>query len=310
MKELGLKNWFGTLGRNRLLKLLALLLAVALWFAVSGEERTETTLNMSLEMINLQPNLMVTSEVPPAIQVRVVGPRSIVNSLSQTRLTQTLDLTSYKAGRHTFYLGPNSFSLPRGVQVIRIQPSLIHLNLSATMTQTLPIKPILDNHPPQGYKLVSVKTKPLQVKVKGPSIELAELNFIPTLPIDVAHLKENTVLATDLDFKNLHLSLKESVPILAYIQISPKTITRTVSGVSVSTEPPASRISPSKVTLTVKGPWPVVHDLKAADLKAQVDIKNLKPGRHRVNISVVLPDGVHLVRSHPTRVTVTIAKAS
>ena len=46
---------------------------VYLWFAVSGEERTETSLNMALEMINLQHSLMVTSEVPPAIQVRVVG---------------------------------------------------------------------------------------------------------------------------------------------------------------------------------------------------------------------------------------------
>ncbi len=57
-------NWFGTLKRNRLLKLLSLLLAIALWFAVSGEERTETSLNMTLEMVNLHKNLMVTSEVP------------------------------------------------------------------------------------------------------------------------------------------------------------------------------------------------------------------------------------------------------
>jgi YbbR domain-containing protein len=305
-----LTSWFGTLKRNRLLKLLSLLLAIALWFAVSGEERTETTLNMALEMINLRPNLMVTSEVPPTIQVRVVGPRSIVNSLSQTRQTETLDLAGYKDGRHTFYLGPNSFALPRGVQVVRIQPNPINLTLAATMTQTLPIKPILENNPPEGYEVIRATTKPPQVTVKGPYPELAELNFLPTLPIDLSHLKENTIIATDLDFKNLHLSLKEPVPILADIQIGPKPLTRTFSGVAVLIEAPATRVSPSQVSLTIKGPWPQVHNLKAEDLKARVETQSLSPGRHRVTVSVELPGGVSLVRARPAIVTVTVAKPS
>jgi YbbR domain-containing protein len=305
-----LKSWFGTLKRNRLLKLLSLLLAIALWFAVSGEERTETSLHMTLEMVNLDQNLMVTSEVPPAIQVRVVGSRSLVNNLSQSRLVQTLDLSGFKSGRHTFSLGPNSFSLPRGVQVVRIQPNPISLTLAATITRTLPIKPVLENSPAEGYELVSVFTRPAQVTVKGPSPELAELKFIPTLPIDLSFLKEPTVIATDLDFKNLHLALKDPVPILADIHIGPKTMTRTFSGVPVLTDPPEARVSPSLVTLTIKGPWPQVQGLTAADLKARVDTRNLAPGRHRLAVSVELPGGVSLVRSRPDTVTVSVAKSS
>jgi YbbR domain-containing protein len=305
-----LKNWFGTLGRNRLLKLLSLLLAIALWFAVSGEERTETTLNMALEMVNLHRNLMVTSEVPPAIQVRVVGPRSIINHLSQTRLTESMDLANYKSGRHTFYLGPNSFAFPRGVQVIRIQPNPINLTLAATITQTLPIKPIIENNPPEGYQVVSVQTRPAKVTVKGPVPELANLKSLSTLPIDLSNLKESTIMATDLDFKSLHLSLKEPVPILADIQIAPKTLTRTLSGVPVLTGPQPAKVSPAQVTLIIKGPWPQVQNLKAENLKARVDTHNLTPGRHRLNLAVELPGGVSLVRSRPTQVTVTVDKSS
>jgi hypothetical protein len=76
-------------------------LAIALWFAVSGEERTETTLTLSLELVNLPRQIVITSEVPPNLQVRVVGPRSIISKLSQTRLTQSIDLTGYKPGRHS-----------------------------------------------------------------------------------------------------------------------------------------------------------------------------------------------------------------
>ncbi len=302
-------NWLGTLKRNKLLKLLSLLLAIALWFAVSGEERTETSLRMVLEMVNLHHSLMVTSEVPPAIQVRVVGPRSIVNSLSQTRLTQTMDLAGYKSGRHTFYLGPNSFNFPRGVQVIRIQPNPINLTLAATMVQTIPIRPVLDNSPPEGYQVLSVKIRPPQVKVKGPSPELAELNFIPTLPINLSHITGHAIVPTDLDYKNLHLALETQVPILADIEVGPKTLSRTFTKVAVVSNPQAARVSPSQVTLTIKGPWPLVHDLKADDLKARVDTSNLKPGRHRVNVSVELPAGVRLERSRPATVLVTVAKS-
>ena len=301
-------NWFGTLKRNRLLKLLSLLLAIAFWFAVSGEERTETSLNMNLELVNLNRNLMVTSEIPPAIQVRVVGSRSIVNNLSQARLTQTLDLNGYKSGRHTFSLGPNSFSLPRGVQVVRIQPNPITLTLAATITRTLPIKPVLENFPAEGHELLSVNTRPSQVTVKGPSAELAELQFIPTLPIDLSFLKGPTVIATDLDFKNLHLALKDTIPILADLQIGPKSLTRTFSGIPVLTSP-GVKVAPTQVTLTIKGAWPLVQHLKPENLKAQVDTRNLPPGRHSLTVSVDLPEGVNLERSRPATVTATVPKS-
>ena len=87
-----MQKWLASLGRHKGLKLLSLLLALALWFAVSGEERTETSLHVALEFVNLPAKMVITSEVPPELQVRVIGPRSIINKLAQTRLTQTIDL--------------------------------------------------------------------------------------------------------------------------------------------------------------------------------------------------------------------------
>jgi YbbR domain-containing protein len=112
-----------------------------------------------------------------------------------------------------------------------------------------------------------------------------------------------------LDFKNLHLALKDPVPILAEIQIGPKTLTRTFSGIPILSDSPAAKISPAQVTLTLKGPWPLVHDLKPEALKPRVDTGNLTPGRHRRTVSVDLPNGVSLERSRPDTVTVTLSKS-
>jgi YbbR domain-containing protein len=302
-------SWLGSLGRNRSLKILSLLLALALWFAVSGEERTETTLNVSLELAGLPNNMTVVSELPPALQVRVVGPRSTISKLSQTRLTHTLDLAHFKAGRHTVTLGPNSFAFPRGVVVTRIQPNPLDLVLASSIVRTLPIKPVLEGSPPDGYEVIDVITRPSTVTVKGPYSELGSLKFIPTLPIDVAKLTEHTVVGTDLDFKTLHLSLQEQLPILADINIGPKTLTRTLSGVPVLAPPQPIRLSPAQISITLQGPYPQVKELRARDIKATVDGGSLTPGRHHLNVSVNLPAGVTLVKMTPATVTATVAKS-
>jgi YbbR domain-containing protein len=303
-----LKDWLGSLRRHKALKILSLLLAVALWFAVSGEERTETTLSVALELANLRPHMTIVSEVPPALQVRVIGPRSTIGKLSQARLTHTIDLAHFQPGRHTVNLGPNSFAFPRGVVVTRIQPNPLDLTLAASITRTLPIRPILEGSPPEGYEVIGAETRPPQVTVKGPSGELNSLKFIPTLPIEVSNLTERTVVGTDLDFKALHLTLKEQISILADLNIGPKTLTRTFSGVPVAAGPLPARLSPAQISLTLQGPYPQVKDLKPEEVKATVDTGNLSPGRHRLNVSVDLPAGASLMKMNPAAVTATVAR--
>ena len=148
-----MKDLIGSLGRNRGLKLLALLLAVALWFAVGVEEPTETTLSMALELVNLPSGMMITSEIPPSLQVRVMGPGSVIRKLTQARLAQTIDLAGFKRGRHSIPLGPKNFNFPRGVRVTRVQPNPLTLTLAPTMVKALQIKPVLEGSPPEGFEI-------------------------------------------------------------------------------------------------------------------------------------------------------------
>jgi YbbR domain-containing protein len=304
-----LTDLLASLGRNKGLKLLALLLAVTLWLSVGGEERTEATLNVALELTNLPHHLMVTSEVPPAVQVRVMGPRSFIRNLSQSRLTYSLDLSSFKRGSHAIPLRPANLPFMRGVTVVRIQPNPLNLTLVPTMTQTLSIKPVLEGRPPKGYEVVSVHTRPEEVTVVGPSGELADLQFIQTMPIDLGDLTASATVPTDLDFKNLHLTVKEHVPILADISVAAKELTRIISGVLVVPGPQPARLKPSQVTLTLKGPWPQLKDLKPEDLQAMVDTRNLKAGRHRLRVTVHLPSGLNLQGLKPETVTAEVRKA-
>jgi YbbR domain-containing protein len=294
-----LPAWLASLGRHKSLKLLSLFLALALWLAVGGEERTETNLNISLELLNLPANLMITSEVPSTVQVRVSGPRGLIRSLSQSRLTHTLDLAGIKAGRQSFPLGVGSFNFPRGVQVTRVQPNPLILTFTPTITRTLPVQPVFLGHPPEGYEVKSIILRPPKVQVKGPADELEGLKFLPTVPLDLTSLTRPLTQAADLNFKDLHLTLVEQAPILAEIDIGPKPLKRTFEGVAVLPQPQSAKLSPAKVTITLQGPWPQVKKLEAADLKPFVNTGNLPPGRHRLEVQVQLPDGLILETVSP-----------
>ncbi|MFZ5450250.1 MAG: YbbR-like domain-containing protein [Thermodesulfobacteriota bacterium] len=304
-----MKGFIGSLGRNRGLKLLSLLLAVSLWAAVGTEEPTETTLSMALELVNPPQHMMITSEIPASLQVRVMGPGSVVRRLTQSRLVQTIDLAGYKKGRHAIPLGPKNFNLPRGVQVTRVQPNPLMLTLATAMVRTLQIHPVLEGKPPEGYEITGVRARPSQISIKGPTTEIADLKFLPTIPLDVSQLTVSATLASELDLKNLHLALQDQSPILVDVEVAPKKITRNIFGVLVEAVPQKAHLSPSKVSLTLKGPMLELRNLKPAELKAAVDTSNLSPGRHRLNVSVNLPSSLELVRIRPATITARIVKS-
>ncbi len=300
--------WLASLGRHKSLKFLSLFLALALWLAVGGEERTETNLNLSLELLNLPADLMITSEVPSTLQVRVSGPRGLIRSLSQSRLTHTLDLAGIKAGRQSFPLGVGGFNFPRGVQVTRVQPNPLILTFTPTITRTLAVQPVFLGHPPEGYEVKSVTLRPPKVKIKGPLDEIEGLKFLPTVPLDLTSLTLPVTQVVDLNFKDLHLTLAEQAPILADIDIGPKPLKRTFEGVAVLPQPLSAKLSPAKVAVTLRGPWPQVKSLELNGLKAMVNTTGLPPGRHRLEVQVQLPEGLVLESVSPKTLSAQIAK--
>lgn len=284
------------------------MLAVALWFAVGSEERTETTLNLAVELANIPPHLVVTSEVPSALQVRVSGPGSLVRKLTQSRLSHTIDLAGYKAGRHNFAFSPKIFNLPRGITVTRVQPNSLRVTLVPTISRVLQIQPRLEGKLPEGLEVKAVQVRPPLISVAGPSSELSDLKFISTLPIDLGQLTDSATVATDVDFKNLHLTPKEQAPILAEITIGPKELNRTFIGIAVAAGPRPARLTPSQVAVTVQGTAAALKDVKANAIKASVDTKNLSPGRYRLKVMVQLPNGLTLQSVKPEQITARVAK--
>ncbi len=106
----------GVVTENWGLKVVSLLIASLLWLLVVSENQSEEHFKASLSLVNIPEELVITGGVPQYINVRIVGPRTIVSNVRQRKLGVTLDLGGMQSGTSTYEILPKRFGLPHGVE--------------------------------------------------------------------------------------------------------------------------------------------------------------------------------------------------
>jgi YbbR domain-containing protein len=200
-------------------KLLAVLLAVIMWYFVVGEERAEVGLTVPLVLINMPRDLIVVNNVPHGIEIRVNGPRSLVQSLSTENLSKSLDLSNTREGAVSFSISSEGIPLPRGVKITRINPTQVTVALQKLMTKNITISPRVVGRPDSGYELESVRANPEHVDIAGPEDVVKKIEGLFTKPIDIQGLKADLKQRTFLDFRNYQIYLVKEVPLEVEVKI-------------------------------------------------------------------------------------------
>lgn len=289
---------------------MAFLLAFAAWFAVGSEERTETSLQMLLELTNVPNHLMVTNETPAQIEVRVQGPRSVIRELSTEKLHKQIDLSHVKPGTYTELLTPGSLNFPRGVIVTRIRPSALSIELDQALVRRVEVQPVIKGSPAPGFEVAEVVLTPKTALLRGPKRDMENIKFINTIPIDINKLSSSLTKDVELDFQNLPLTYLENQPLVAKIAIRPKLQTKTFANLMVvpfgTTSP--LRLDPPQVSITVRGPVTNLGLTRPEDITPRLNLKNLKAGFYEAKVAADLPDGLELVGIAPEKVKVRIMK--
>ncbi len=179
------------LASNWSLKLLALAIALAMWVFVVGQEKSEISVRVPVEITNIPPDMMVVDDVVGEVDARLYGPRTLIRRVATERLSKAVDLTGLGLGTHVFQIEPDDLKLPPGVRVLRISPDAFRLTLAPRLTREVPVQPVIKGSPAEGFELAEVKFKPAKVTVVGLREDVSELDFVFTLPLDVTDRKES-----------------------------------------------------------------------------------------------------------------------
>ena len=175
--------------RNLGTKILALAIAILVWFVFSAQQReriSERSYRIPLSVANVPARTLIASPLPPTIEVRLRGPFTALRQLDPGKLEAVIDLTGAPRGERIYRLDPEDINVPREVEVIAIAPSEIRVALDAAAEKTLPISARLTGAPAPGYEVGEVLVDPPVARLLGPESALSRMTSVQTDPVSIA----------------------------------------------------------------------------------------------------------------------------
>jgi hypothetical protein len=180
---------------NFLWKLLALVIAVAIWMLVASEPELSQFATVRLEFKNLPEDLEISSEPVSSVSLELRGPSGEMRSVSgepygmgSVRPAVILDMTGVQPGERTFPIGNGNVRLARGVRLVRAIPSEVRFLFENRATRSVPVNPRFSGLGSNGYTPAVVSVHPKQMEIAGPASRVARVKEAVTDAVDISHV--------------------------------------------------------------------------------------------------------------------------
>ena len=174
-----------TFVHNMGLKVVSLLLAIGLWFAVARSPIAEVEMKVPIEFHNLPDNLEIDSASFTEAQIRVRGPERVIHRLQAADLHAEIDLASVQSGERTFDLTSRQVRVPQDLEVVQIIPGQFHLSFDNRETRTVEVRPRVTGNFASGMRVKELIADPSSVTITGPRHRVEAVEDATTDPVDV-----------------------------------------------------------------------------------------------------------------------------
>ncbi len=173
----------------------------AYWFIVFGQQASVTNLSVPIDFRDVPEGLEVgfVSRERVDVQIRGRGPLIEDLKLRPEQVGVGVDLGGYSPGEgQAVHLGPEDVELPVGLEVVRIDPSTLTVDLDRRADKEVEVRPQFEGEIPEGYEIALA---PARVRIVGPATSLARIDAIATERSPLPDLRADpaqTTLTLDL----------------------------------------------------------------------------------------------------------------
>jgi YbbR domain-containing protein len=210
------------LAANLDLKVIAVVLATALWWFVATTDTTQVALAAPVEYGGLTDDRIVVGALREAVEVRVQAVRWLATRLGPDSLKVKVNLADIALGDSVVDLQPEDVQAPPGVVVTRVTPSRLRLTLEKAHRRVVRVAPQVAGMPAAGYVMDRVTAEPASVQIKGPRTTIEQRDAVPTAPVDVSGSRQTVTRTVALALPESVIATKErSVHVI--VEIRPET---------------------------------------------------------------------------------------
>lgn len=292
-----IKNWH--------LKLFSLGMAVVLFFFVSIERATPVDVDFRLEY-HIPDNMLITNDVPMVLHTTLQGPWAALRNFDVNDLEPVeIDLEHASPGSMRIVIATDLVHPPGGMRIMAIRPASIELSIERRVERQVAVRADIPATPALGYEIRSVQVIPPKVRVVGPTSDLEAIEEITTRPLDVSGRDEDLSIEVDLRPPLSPLKLLDK-RVSVYVEIGEEFVQRVFQNIPVRVEnaPKGTIVTPSEISLTIRGPRLTIEKLDLMALDAWVDALPEAEGAESffsktVQLKTDLPKGAQIVAPVP-----------
>lgn len=180
------------------LKLMSLILATALWFMISRNDRpAEVAVRAPIVFQNVPAELEISAESVPEAFIRVRGPERVIRQLRANDVQAVLDLAGSKAQERTFDLTAQQVDHPRDVSIVQVVPSQLRLSFDTRLTREVEVHPRVTGNFASGEQIVRTDADPPRIVISGPRHHVEKIDAAITDPVDASGTLGSAVFTTN-----------------------------------------------------------------------------------------------------------------
>lgn len=151
--------------------LLAFALAMVVWISAvtSSDPNVERVRTVPLEVVGLDPNMLVVGNPPSQVRVTLRAPTSVSDSLSnaENAVTAWVDASGLEAGSHDLEVQTQVDKAYWPVRKVQVSPEIVTLGLEPLVSRTYPVNLEISGDPAVGYQKGVPERDPSFVTVSG-----------------------------------------------------------------------------------------------------------------------------------------------
>ena len=180
-----------------------------IWFSFARGLEALVTLEVPVEFMNRDPQMMVFSASASSVRLQLSGSGSLIKSVRPDQVKVKLNLANAVAGSNQIPVARESITLPPGIQLKKVEPQRLEVNLDLPVRKTLPIQPDWTGKLAEDLIIEDARVVPSTATVVGGSQMLKDIQTIYTEKIPLENITTGGTVSVSLVLQPSSLKLVE-----------------------------------------------------------------------------------------------------
>ncbi len=285
---------------NLPLKLVSLAIAAGLFVFVRTDKDAATSAYVKV-VYTLPRDRVLVSEPVSEVRVGVRGPWTRLKNFDERDLDPIqVDLSRFRGGEVRF--DDTQVKLPVGLRVTSITPSAAKLETEPKLAKTVPIDPLLEGEPAEGFRLGKIEVQPLMVRIEGGKPEIERLTQVRTRPIHMTGARVAQSVEVALEALPRNLQYADTDKALVTVQVLSMLAEREMDHLPIRVVGSAGHVflQPFVARVLLRGPASLLNSIRPEQIALIVDGRTDGRTQTRPITLRGLPTGVTAEVTPPT----------